>query len=89
MLEKYGQKQRSYKRVFTERQAKLIYWVFNELCKMPTDDLRQLLGSAGATQASILASELRYYDYCKRNGIKYEDMTDEDYERAYHEEWDS
>lgn len=80
---------RQNKRHFSEAQANVIYSVFGELSNLTNSELRRLFGSDGAIEVVKLAGELRYYDYCKRNGIKYSEMTAEDFERAYFDVWGS
>lgn len=46
----------------------------------------QLLGSLGNEEAAKLCSRLQYEGYCIKNRITYEEMTDDDFERAYEEE---
>lgn len=46
----------------------------------------QLLGSLGNEEAAKLCSRLQYEGYYIKNRITYEEMTDDDFERAYEEE---
>ena len=71
---------------FTRNDERLIEGVFCELLKMDYHKLNTILGSLTIQEVQSLYSRLHYNDYCERYGIKYEEMTDEDYIRAYEEE---
>lgn len=69
-----------------KREMELVMSVFDELT---AKGMANELGSYTIVAMNELSQKIRLYDFCKRNGVKYEDLTDEDLERAYHEEWDS
>ena len=76
-----------YKQHFSRDKARVVWSVFCELANLPRNELRQMFGTDAAKEICQLAGELRYYDYCDQRGIKYEDMTEEDFVRAYEEMW--
>ena len=78
-----------YKQHFSRDEARVIWSVFCELTNLPSGELRQLFGSNAAKEICELAAKLRYYDYCDQYGIKYEDMTEADFERFYAQKWGS
>jgi len=71
---------------FTRDDERLIEGVFYELLRMPYSKLNTILGSLTIQEVQNLHSRLHYNDYCERHGVKFEEMTDEDYIRAYEEE---
>lgn len=71
---------------FTRDDERLIEGVFGELLRMPYSKLNTILGSLTIQEVQNLHSRLHYNYYCERHGVKYEEMTDEDYIRAYEEE---
>ena len=74
----------------TEDDKRLMLIITSELCKMKYDDLNRLLGSLTIKEMWNLHGKLEHEGFCKRNGIaRWEDMTANDYEREYHEKWDS
>lgn len=50
------------------------------------DELHAFIGSETIKRMQNLRGKLEYRGYCERHNIRYEDMTDEDFERAYFEE---
>lgn len=51
-----------------------------------SEGLRHRFGSITVEEMGSLYSKLKYWEYCIRNKIEYEEMTEEDFERAYFEE---
>ena len=74
---------------FTERQIDVITGVFGELLKMKYDDLNSFLGSETISEMQDMYSRLYYREYCERHGIRYEDMTEADFEQEYAERWEA
>lgn len=67
----------------TEREKRTVLSVFEALTKMRYSELNTFLGSVTIREMSELYSKLKYEDYCKEHGIKYEDMTADDFADAY------
>ena len=63
-----------------------MFVVLDELMKMGYKKLNSIFGTLTIEDMQLLHSKLHYNDYCERHGVKYEEMTDEDYIRAYEEE---
>jgi hypothetical protein len=70
----------------TANEKRIVLAVFTELLKKPYKELNSFLGSLTIYQMQELASKLRYEGYCERHGIRYEDMTDDDFAMASEEE---
>lgn len=62
----------------TEQEKKLVRVVFHELRKLPYDKLNTILGSETIERMVRLSDKLNCEDFCKRKGIRYEDMTEAD-----------
>lgn len=71
---------------FTNDEERLVFVVLDELMKMGYKKLNTVFGTLTIEDIQVLHSKLHYNDYCERHGVKYEEMTDEDYIRAYEEE---
>lgn len=70
----------------TQNDKRTICAVFGELIRKPYSELNTFLGSQTIKEMSELYSKLHYEDYCIRHKIRYEDMTESDFEQAWHEE---
>ena len=70
----------------TEAEKRTVLAVFGELLKKPYGELNTFLGSLTIEEMQKLYSKLKYEPFCLRHGIKYEDMTEEDFIQAYDEE---
>lgn len=70
-----------------ERQQKIVRAVFEELIYR-CDKVHYMFGSETIEEMADIARRIRHEPYCKRHGIKYEDMTDDDFLREYDEEYD-
>ena len=66
----------------TENEIRTVFVIFDELRKMKYRDLNGFLGSLTIKEMIELHRKINYADYCERNGIKFEDMTDDDFEEA-------
>lgn len=68
----------------TDREKRIVMAVFGTLLHEHTwNELNAApfqLGSITIKEMSDLYYRLKYEDFCTRRGIKYEEMTDEDYE---------
>ncbi|MBO4697073.1 MAG: hypothetical protein J5643_07345 [Lachnospiraceae bacterium] len=71
---------------FTARQQRIVLAVFNELLMKRSAQLHMMLGSETIKEMSEIAFQLRHEPYCKRHGIKAEDMTEDDFLREYEED---
>ena len=74
--------------VFSDDETRTVLSVFNELMKMTYDELNKFLGSITIKETSTLYTKIRYRNYCRRHNIRFEDMTDDDFENAALEEID-
>ena len=70
----------------TADEKRTVLGVFDELLKMPYSELNRHIGSLTIMDMQKLYGKLRYESYCERHNIKYEDMTECDFEDAYLEE---
>lgn len=66
----------------TEREKNLVKGVFGELLSMQNNGF---LGSVTIEEMQKLYNKIRYEGYCKRRGITFEEMTEEDTFMAYEE----
>lgn len=71
---------------FTEKEYRTIEAVFDSLAHLDWDEVNKFLGSMTIKEVWALNQKMRYDGYCKRNGISYEEMTDDDFVDAYLEE---
>ena len=70
-----------------EKEHRIVKAVFGELVYKSSKELSALhIGSITLEEMHKLYSKLRHEPYCKRHGIKYEDMTDADFEAEADEE---
>lgn len=70
----------------TKAEERLVLAVFDSLLRQGDRHLNTFLGSETIKGMHSMWSKLRYSDYCERHGIKYEDMTEDDFMDAYEEE---
>ena len=68
-------------------EIRTVYAVFDELRMKKYSELNTFLGSETIKDMRNLASKIHCSDYCSRHGIKYEEMTDDDYIYMYEEEY--
>lgn len=68
-------------------EKRIVRAVFSSLLEMNYSDLNKFLGSETIREMTELNSRLSHEDYCIRHGIEVEDMTVDDYEAEYEEEW--
>ena len=66
----------------TAREVRTVFEVFSELASMPDRELNKIVGSLTIPEIHTLYTKIKYWDYCKRHGIRFEDMTDDDFESA-------
>lgn len=69
----------------TQNEKRTICAVFGELLRKPYNELNTFLGSLTIEEMQKLYSKLHYEDYCIRHEIRYEDMTEADFEQEWHE----
>lgn len=74
---------------FTEQEQRTILAVLDGVLQLQYKEKNNIIGSLTIPEAERLYCKMRYAPYCERHGIEYEDMTEEDYEDAWREEWDS
>ena len=67
----------------TENEKRTVIAVFDELLKMKYDDLNKFLGSLTITEMHQLYEKMRYDNYCKARGIRFEDMGPDEFEDAW------
>lgn len=73
----------------SRREKQVVLGVFEELLRMGDSKINTFLGSETIKEMHKLYSKLFYADYCDAHGIKYEDMTVEDFEDAYRRMWEA
>ena len=73
--------------VIGDVEKRIVRAVFSSLLEMDYNDLNKFLGSETIREMTELNSRLSHEGYCIRHGIEVEDMTADDYEAEYEEEW--
>lgn len=63
----------------TKEEKRTVLAVFDELAKMKYSDLNTFLGSITIKEMMALRQKLEYEEYCENHGIRYEDMTEDDF----------
>lgn len=71
---------------FTENEARTVLAVFGSLIRKSDRELNSFLGSLTMEEMKRLYWKLHYNPYCEKYEIKYEDMTEDDFIRAWEEE---
>lgn len=71
---------------FNEREIRTVLGVFDSLMRKSDRELNTFLGSLTIAEMKSLYYRLHYAPYCEKYGIKYEDMDEDDFIRAYEEE---
>lgn len=71
---------------FTERELNVIQHVMAESLY---SEARKNWGSETIKYMMEIHNKLRMRDYCERHNVKYEDLTDEDYEAEYYERYEA
>ena len=66
----------------TNVEKRTVLVVFDELAKMPYSKLNTFLGSITIKEMLRLRTKLEFEGYCERHNIRFEDMTDENFEDA-------
>ena len=67
----------------TKEEKRTVREVFGELLRKPYDELNSYLGSLTIKEMMWLYRKLNYEDYCEERGIRYEDMTEDDFIDAH------
>ena len=71
----------------TAAEKRTVLAVFTDLfTKFGESELNTFIGTDTLREMHALRSKLHYEGYCEKHGIRYEDMTDEDFEAAAMEE---
>lgn len=70
----------------TNREVKTLKAVLYDLVTTFTDDeMNKFMGSKTIKEMKALQQKLYYSDYCEEHGIRYEDMTEDDFMQEYEE----
>lgn len=70
----------------TNREVKTLKAVLYDLVTTFTDDeMNKFMGSETIKEMKALQQKLYYSDYCEEHGIRYEDMTEDDFMQEYEE----
>lgn len=72
----------------TDNEKRTVREVLGELLKKPYKELNTFLGSITIQEMQILYNKMKYEKYCEEHGIRYEDMTENDFIQAYEEDFD-
>lgn len=70
----------------TAKEKATVLAVFDDLLRKPYSELNTFIGSETIKDMRKLYHELKYEWYCDKYNIRYEDMTDDDFFRAYEEQ---
>lgn len=71
---------------FTEKEQQTVLAVFSTLVQMNDSKLNTFLGSLTIAEMKALYLRLHYSPFCEKYGIKYDDMDEDDFIRAWEEE---
>lgn len=63
----------------TADEMRTVKAVFGELDRIPYSKLNTFLGSETIREMHKIYQKMRYEKYCERNGITYEEMTEDDF----------
>ena len=70
----------------TNKEVKTLKAVLYDLVATFTDDeMNKFMGSETIKEMKALQQKLYYSDYCEEHGIRYEDMTEDDFMQEYEE----
>ena len=69
----------------TADEKRTVKAVFGELLKKPYAEINTFIGSLTIREVQKIYSKLKYEKYCEKKGIKYEDMTEDDFISAEEE----
>lgn len=70
----------------TNREVKTLKAVLYDLVITFTDEeMNKFMGSETIKEMKALQQKLYYSDYCEEHGIRYEDMTEDDFMQEYEE----
>lgn len=69
----------------TAKEKATVLAVFDDVLRMPYSEINKFIGSETIKDMSKLYQELRYEWYCDKYNIRYDDMTEDDFIRAYEE----
>lgn len=67
----------------TWEEKRTVRDVFGEMLRKPYDELNSYLGLVTIKEMQRLYNKLSYEDYCEERGIRYEDMTEDDFIDAH------
>lgn len=67
----------------TDEERRLITAILGRLRNLPHEEQEKLLGTCGVPIMYRLERKLHYYPYWSKHGIRFEDMTEDDYVDAY------
>lgn len=67
---------------FTQDEMGTVLAVFSSLAEKDYEELNTFLGSETINRMQVLLSKIRHHDWCEEHGIKFEDMTERDFEDA-------
>lgn len=73
----------------TEREAKYLFGELDMLLNAQDAKLEKLIGHSGVLELRHVHHKLQMHDFCLQNGVKYEDLTEEDYERYYRQKYEA
>lgn len=72
----------------TSREKNLVQGIIGDLLSMPYNELNKTFGTETIQEMAHLYAKMRWYEYCKRHNVELEDLTPEDFEQAYKEEFE-
>ena len=67
----------------TEAEVRTVLAVFSDCLQLKYSELNRFIGSEAIKDMQKLRSKIKHRGYCKCYNIRFEDMTDEDFEQAY------
>ncbi len=71
---------------FNEKETRTVLAVFDSLFYMDEHAVNEFLGSVTIAEMKELYLKMKYAPFCEKHGIRYEDMTDDDFIAAWEEE---
>lgn len=70
---------------YSEEDMDTMRAVLESVMYKPYSELNSFMGSETIQRASTLRNKMEHEEYCEKRGMKYEDMTEEDFEMAAEE----
>ena len=67
----------------TKEEKRIVMSVFGSILKLKYEEMNNFLGSMTIKEMQEMYNKMKYEGYCEAQGIKYEDMDEQDFVDAY------